>query len=62
MLSFSSEDVPSVPSASAGEEIVVSERVAALLVRHRAAEVIGVIDRPSEHEPSPRGLDGVRTD
>jgi hypothetical protein len=31
-------------SAAAGDEIVVSEEIAASLIRHRAAEIIEVID------------------
>ena len=35
-------------SATAGEEIVVTEEIAASLIRHRAAEIVEVIDNSTE--------------
>lgn len=39
-------DGTEVPSASSGVEVVVEEKVAAFLVRQRAAEIIGVEQDP----------------
>lgn len=35
-------------SAAAGDEVVVTEEVAASLVRNRAAEILEAVDRPSD--------------
>jgi len=35
-------------SATAGEEIVVTEEIAASLIRHRAGEIVEVIDNSTE--------------
>lgn len=40
-------DGTKAPEAGSGEEVVVSEHTAAFLARHRAAEVIEVVE-PSE--------------
>jgi hypothetical protein len=39
-------------SAGAGDEVVVSEEAAAFLIRHRAAEIIEVIE-PSDDNQTP---------
>jgi hypothetical protein len=43
-------------SAGTGEEVVVSEKAAAFLVRQRAADVVEVIEMPSD-----RGAKGSRS-
>ena len=43
-------DGTEAPSASSGDEVIVSEEVAAFLVRQRAAEVIEVIE-PGDPDP-----------
>jgi hypothetical protein len=43
-----SNDGTDASQAGSGEEVVVSEHEAALLVRHRAAEVIEVIERSGD--------------
>ncbi len=43
-------DRTKAPQADSGEEVIVSEHTAAFLARHRAAEVIEVIE-PTEDSP-----------
>ena len=46
-------DSESATSAGAGEEVVVSEKTAAFLVRQRAADIVGIFDPDeSDHLPS----------
>jgi len=45
-----SNDGTQTPSASSGEEVVVSEEVAAFLVRQRAAHIAEVIEHDTEQE------------
>ena len=52
MLTITDEE-SQCPSASSGEEIVVSEKEAAFLVRQRAADVIEVIERGPADGPQP---------
>ena len=52
MLSVSSDPEREPPtSASAGEEVVVSEETAAFLVRQRAAQIVEIVEQ-SESDPA----------
>ncbi len=40
-------------SAAAGDEVVVSERAAAFLIRQRAAEIVEIIEPAENDHPAP---------